>query len=341
MGQNVLSVSVLSFLIAANTAPSVNSLRALINACDQAAQIRYENSELKILQHLSKTEGSKIEKEVARRKDLIQSLVLKYRGDAKKLFSEVFGVEAQGPLQVVVRDYGIYFLASEPDIKKVVEHFNYLFHGGFVVGDGSFYKSFKRPDLINAVGMGSQESLAHEFEHMFSSMTSIGEKYRLLGKLRPLRHDQLSDTTIRVAKDMQFRLWANSQLKDELLVRMENGQILQAEQEKPTNSLSGGGAIFTTYRPEELIEPVTWLESEAQRLGVKPWKTKAEVDSFYDRYESILKPIRLRWLNHYNAVVPLLQKAYRAVYNLAQLKALIIETEFDKLSEALQKLSLP
>ena len=287
-----------------------------------------------VLGFLNTSTRSAIEREINRRGVLLDQLSKACGGDADCIFNNVFGVRSSG-MEVLTRPYGVYFYGDDSVFSQLVPLVGFMNNRG-VSFPPDPDNVVKRREFLGMVGFGDREVANHEFEHMFNSMLPFRTLQDEFEKLKPDISRPTDDDSIQVLKSRHYRLWANSFLKDEILARITNGQIMNAEEQTFDDVYSGGGRIFKTYEPDTLFEYVSPYKSDAHAYGVKP-VSHDESDRFWERYHAVVDPIRRYWLDAYNLNIRLIKNTVSVGADTARLRAIIVETPFDKISEEIRR----
>ena len=285
-----------------------------------------------VLKYLNEQTVLRVKSETNGRKERLDALQKECDSDADKMFHVIFGVKSSG-MQMVIREYGIYFYHGNfTAFQKIVPSFSPLLHGGVMIGQAN--KSLaKRPEFLGMVGFGAESSSGHEFIHMFNAMlplNDVGKEYRSMqtDPSRPIDKGSIGST-----KEEHYRLWANSILKDEILARIDNDQILKAEEQTYDDIASGGGKLFTTYGPSTLYEYMSPYEADTSEYGTDPISRK-ESDAFDVLYKEAIRPTRQHYLSAYNQTIRAIKNAISEEMPKAKIKAIIIDSPFDEIADS-------
>jgi len=286
-----------------------------------------------VLEFLDNVAKERIQKETIARQELFEVLK-KENANPDELFTKIFGVNSVG-MKVEERPYGLYFYGADDNVfQKVYPSFTSVIHGGATISD---VKYLKDANFLNKVGFGSKKSVDHELTHMFNSMLPLHDTAIQYQKIEENVNSPIDAETIFKKKSEQYELWANSELKDEILARIENDQILRAEEQDFNDNYSGEEKIFTTYEPKNLYGYVSPYKSETEKYGIEPVSNDAS-DNFWKLYHSVADPIRKQWLEAYNKNIVAIKKAIQAGVAKPKIKAVIISEKFENIETVLKTL---
>lgn len=291
-------------------------------------------AEFKVLEYLNEETRAIVEGNIATRKQKIDELVGACNLDANKVFQEIFDVPATHA-EMIVKPFGLYFTGDEKAFKGAYPTFSSFLHNGLMVSHADDML-IRREDFIGMVGFGNIYASAHELDHMFNSMLPMQEIFLEYKEIKTDPQRGKDEKTIYEVKMKQYKLWANSFLKDEILARIDDGKILEAEEQEPRDVYSSGAKIFTTYEPNSLYEFVSPFKSDVKEFGIEP-ASREEYEQFQVMYDKIVDPIRNQWLERYNQNIRAIKKAITGGIEKAKVKAIIISNPFENIAIELEK----
>lgn len=293
-----------------------------------------ESDDILLLDLLADATREKVQKNMAAREELIKKLTEQPGSTPEDWFKKIFGVPSPG-VRAVIKQYGIYFYNVDyKAIKEIIPSYVFAFHRGVAINDPKFLED---KNFLNMVGFGRTDSTDHEFSHMFNSMLPFQETALEYEKMQEDVKSPRDPETIAKVKSEHYRLWANSILKDEILSRISNDQILKAEEQDFEDNYSSETKVFTTYEPRTLYGYISPYKSDAESFGVNT-VSREEADRFWDLYYKAVDPIRKHWLDVYNKTLDAIQRAMRFGVSKLKIKAVIIEGDFENISTLIENL---
>ena len=292
-----------------------------------------EDKNIAVLEFLDYTTKERVQKELIARQEHFEKL--KEDGvNPDEWFKKIFGVSSVD-IKVEERPYGLYFYgANDETFQKVFPFFTSTRHGGATINK---VKYLKYPTFLNMVGFGSKDSADHELTHMFNDMLPLHDTTILYQKMQEDIDSPKNIETISKRKSEQYELWANSVLKDEILARIENDQILQTEEQNFDDNYTGEEKIFTTYEPSTLYDYVSPYKADTEKYGIDPVDRKTS-DNFWELYHSVTDPIRKQWLEAYNKNISAIKNAILFGIPKPKIKAVVISEDFQNTETALKGL---
>ncbi len=300
------------------------------NAENRAALL----AEFEVLKYLDEETNAVVENNIVARRQMIDELVGSSNLDANKVFQEIFGVPATH-VKMIVKPFGIYFMGDEMAFKGAYPAFNLFFHNGLMASHVDDI-SVRRKEFIGMIGFGNMHASVHELGHMFNSMLPMQEIFLKYKEIRTDRQRGKDEKTIYEIKTKQYELWANSSLKDEILARIDDGHILESEEQEFNDVYSSGTKIFTTYEPDSLYDFVSPYNNDVKEFGIEP-TSEEECEEFRAVYDKVVDPIRNKWLERYNQNIRAIKKAITGGVEKAKIKAIIIKNPFENVAGELER----
>ena len=311
--------------------------RRLKNSADNETEIEKipDDNNIRALKYLDAKTRESAESNIAARKQIIDALLEECGEDPSKVFQEIFGVPSS-QLEMIKKPYGLYFHGNETAFKKVYSKYNTFFIGGI---GGLTYLDFdkdlaplKRDKFIGMVGFGEMGSSGHELTHMFNSALPMHEIYEKYKDINNEFQNAKDEKGAREITERQYELWANSRLKDEILARIDNNQILEAKEETPDNPYTSGTRIFKSYEPDkhgyDFVHPEDEDDESFSPENIKIW----------EQYQmNVVDPVRNLWIERYNQNIRAIKRAIENGVEKAKVKAIIIQNPFENIAGELEK----